>query len=198
MSDEKSFTALFDAESVELLQSLQSNEELTKRDKQRKIQAKLRQITDSQWSPLEEALLQIEVNCRTDVLLEKLEKLPTLPKMVEQAKKYIKAYYQEQPEVAEILIGAFPAMNNIHKWTKTQQWKDEIQKRMTNETLFSLEKRHKMIESVYKQGLTGSAKHADMWLKMSGDLNKSTEQDPVQKTFENFTKALNKKRQSDE
>jgi hypothetical protein len=196
MSD-KTFTALFDAESVEALQQLQSNEELTKKDRQAKLQAKLKQLTESQWSPLEEALLQIEVNCRTDVLLEKLEKLPTLPKMVEMAKKYIKTYYQDQPEVAEILVEAFPAMKNIAKWTKRQTWKDEIQKRMSDETLFSLEKRHKMIESVFKQGLSGSAKHADMWLKMSGDLNRSAEQDPVQKTFENFTKALNKKRQED-
>lgn len=196
MSD-KTFTALFDAESVEALQELQSNEELSKKDRQIKLQAKLKQLTESQWSPLEEALLQIEVNCRTDVLLEKLEKLPTLPKMVDMAKKYIKTYYQDQPEVAEILVEAFPAMKNVAKWTKRQSWKDEIQRRMSDETLFSLEKRHKMIESVFKQGLSGSAKHADMWLKMSGDLNRTAEQDPVQKTFENFTKALNKKRQED-
>lgn len=194
MSEEKTFTALFDPESVEFLQQLQSNEEISKKERQIKVQAKLRQLTESNWSPLEEALLQVEVNCRTDVLLEKIEKVPTLPKMVEMAKKYIKTYYKDQPEVAEILVNAFPSLRNIGRWTRSQQWRDEIQKRMSDETLFSLEKRHKMIESVFQQGLKGSAKHADMWLKMSGDLNRSAEQDPVQKTFENFTKALNRKK----
>jgi len=189
MSNDKSFTQIVEQNTVDSLKEIQNNSEFDKKAKQVKLRAKLRELSDGAWNPVEDALLDVEVYFHTKQLIGEIERVPTVPKLAVKLK--------EQPELLEILIESIPNKANLRGWRRKRKWKEEVERRMRDETLFAHDKRFKMIDAVYQSGLKGSAKHAQMYLTMSGDLNKTTEQDPVQKTFEDFTKALSKKRSED-
>lgn len=180
-------------ENLKELQEIQENESLDNKVKQIKIRSKLEDISEGKWTIIEDALLDIEVECRTEVLLKKTEKIPPLTKRVEMMKKELSKKFKEEPEVLKVLLAAIPDMNNIRRWVKKKDWKEEIDRRMRDCELFSSENRHKMIRAIFDSGLKGSAKHAEMYLKMSGDLGKSTDSDPKQNIFSQMQEALKKK-----
>lgn len=182
-------------ENLKDLEDIKSNEEMTKQQKNTKFRKKLKEFAgkDNDWTVHEEILIEIEIAYRTELLLGRIDALPPLTKRVEKMKEVIEERYSEEPEVKEFLLDTIPLVKNIRKWVKHEKWKNEIEFRMRDEALFSSEKRHKLIDAIYQKAVRdGSSKHAEMWLKMSGDLGKTGEKDPVESKFNQFQKALSK------
>jgi len=181
-------------ENLKELQEIQENKSLDKKVKQIKIHHKLKDMSEGKWTIIEDTLLDIEVECRTEVLLKKIEKIPPLTKRVELMKKELSKKFKEESEVLNTLLSAVPDINNIRRWVKKKEWKEEIDNRMRDTELFSSENRHQMIKAIFNSGIKGSAKHAEMYLKMSGDLGKVTEkEDPSTSIFSQMQTALKKK-----
>lgn len=182
-------------QNLQELKQIDANEELTKQQKNTKFRQKLKEYAgeDADWTIYQETLMEIEIAYRTDLLMGKIDTMPPITKRIEKMKEILSEKYDEEPEVRDFLIEKIPLVKNIRRWMKQDRWKEEVEMRMRDEALFSSEKRHKLIDSIYKKAVTdGSSKHAEMWLKMSGDLGKTNENNPVQNTFEQFQKALNK------
>jgi hypothetical protein len=166
--------------------------DLEPRSKMQKLRSKLQVMSDSKWTIIEEMLIEIEVELRTQLVMEAIDTLPTIPKRLDRLREEIDERFSDNPELAEILKHSIPVEINVRRWTRRPDWKEEVDKRMRDDNLFSYENRHKMIQAVFNQGVKGNAKFAEMYLKMSGDIGKTQEKDPVESTFEKITKSLNK------
>lgn len=175
------------------LNSVYSDEGMTPQRKGILIRNVLKDCSNTEWTLYEETLIKIEVMFRTQVLMGELDKIPPLTKRVVKMKELIEKSFSDNEELASILINSVPHDRIINDWVNKPKWKQEVDKRMRDETLFAPENRHQMIQAIYREGLGGSAKHAEMYLKMSGDLGRPAEKDPLEKTFERVQNALNKK-----
>jgi hypothetical protein len=151
------------------------------------------------WNVLEDVLLDVQVAFHTELILGKLDKLPSVAKHIEALKQELDRRYVDRPEVLELLHKSIPSVQSISKWFKKPDWKEELDKRLKSEDLFSQDKRAKMIQMLYSTAMaSGNMKAAEMWLKMSGDLKPQGEDKSKDKTFseyEEFQKALWKKKQ---
>lgn len=158
-----------------------------------RLRHKLQTMSDTKWTVVEEILLEIEIDNRTKLATDQIDSLPPVHERITRLEQEIRLRFADNPELAEILVHSIPGENRVRDWLKRPDWKEEIDRRMRDDTLFSYENRHKMIQAVFAQGLKGNAKFAEMYLKMSGDIGKTQEKDPVESTFEKITKSLNKK-----
>lgn len=181
-------------ENFDEIREIYENDDLSQKQKSLKIRSKLSKYSDSKWTIIEETFLELEVEYRTQLVMDQIEKLPPVTKRIERLQQILDENFKDYPDIAKILIDSVPDQENIRRWLKKPEWKEEVDKRMRDESLFSAENRHKMIQAVFKQGLTGSAKHAEMYLKMSGDIGKTQEKDPVEDTFEKMSNALFRKK----
>lgn len=179
---------------VEDIKAVYSDEKLEKRQRNQKIAIKLKELADGDWTYLQEALLDAEVLMRTEVMIGKLEKLPTLPKRIEKSKELIRVRFEHDPEFADILIDAYPLDENVRRWIKRKSWQEEVEKRMKDDRLFSMENRHKLIHTLFGRAVDGDVRAAQMWLKMSGDLDSTAKEDPVSSRFKAINNALRKKK----
>lgn len=177
---------------MQKLKQIQSDENLPPNTKSLRLRATLKDLSDSDFTILEEMLMEIEIGYRMSVLAGQREKIPPLTQRVKELEKQIKKEFKQEPDLAEVLLDSIPLVKNVRTWIKSDKWKEEIDRRMRDDALFSAENRHQMIESVYKKGLSGSARHAEMYLKMSGDLGKPNEKSPAEQTFETLQNALRK------
>lgn len=180
-------------ENIETLKEVFHDESLNPRNKNLKLRSKLHKLSETKWTIIEETFMEIEIDYRTQVITEQIDKIPPVTKRIERLEEVLKEEFKEHSDLCEILVSAIPDPENVRRWLKKPEWKEEVDKRMRNDELFSIDKRHRMIDAIYQQGLRGSAKHAQMYLTMSGDLGKSNEKDPVERTFESIQKALAKK-----
>ena len=114
------------------------------------------------------------------------------------ATEEINKRFASEPDLAKIIIEALPGVKTINRWLKRQDWKEEVERRLKDENLFSLDKRAAMINMVYNRGLLqGDIKAAEMYLKLSGDLsNKVTQKDKGYEAYQELAESLIKK-QSD-
>jgi len=182
-------------QNLEELDKIKNDEEMTKQQRNTQFRKKLKEFAgeDSEFTIHQEILIELEIAYRTEVMIGKRDTLPPLTKRVEKMKEIIEERYSDAPEVREFLLESIPLVKNMRTWTKQNKWKKEVETRMRDEALFSQEKRHRLIDSIYRKAVTdGSSKHAEMWLKMSGDLGKEAKEDPVHNKFQQFQKALNK------
>ncbi len=110
----------------------------------------------------------------------------------------IEKRFSSEPELAKIIIEALPGVKTLQRWVKRQDWKDEIEKRLKDENLFSLDKRAAMINMIFQRGLhQGDIKAAEMYLKLSGDLTtKPAQKDKGYEAYQELAESLIKK-QSD-
>jgi len=85
-----------------------------------------------------------------------------------------------------------PGVKTLQRWVKRQDWKDEVEKRMKDDNLFSLDRRAAMVNMVFMRGLKEQdIKAAEMYLKMSGDLtNKPKEKDKGYEAYQELAASL--------
>lgn len=115
--------------------------------------------------------------------------------MLELAKEEINKRFQHEPELASIIVEALPGVKTLQRWIKRQDWKEEMEKRLKDDNLFSLDKRAAMINMVFNRGLhEGDIKAAEMYLKLSGDLsNKPQQKDKGYEAYQELAESLIKR-----
>lgn len=119
--------------------------------------------------------------------------------MLELAESEIRARFSNEPELVDIIIGALPGIKTVHRWVKRQDWKDEVEKRLKDDNLFSMDKRAAMISMVFERGLREKdIKAAEMYLKLSGDLtSKPQQKDKGYEAYQELAESLIKKHNKD-
>ena len=117
------------------------------------------------------------------------------PKLLELAVEELNKRFQSEEDLAKIAVEALPGIKTLHRWVKRQDWKDEVERRLKDDNLFSLDKRAAMINMVFKRGLDeGDIKAAEMYLKLSGDLtNKPQQKDKGYEAYQELAESLIKK-----
>lgn len=115
--------------------------------------------------------------------------------MLELAVEELNKRFQSEEDLAKIAVEALPGIKTLHRWVKRQDWKEEVERRLKDDNLFSLDKRAAMINMVYKRGLDeGDIKAAEMYLKLSGDLtNKPQQKDKGYEAYQELAESLIKK-----
>jgi len=181
-------------QNLEELKSINENENLVKRDKKIQLRKMLKSLSDGVWTVVEDIMITVEVAVRTEILLEKRERMASISELIELTKVALGEQFEDEEEVYKILVATVPNNASVSKWVKKPEWKEEVDKRMRDETLFSSTKRAKMINSLYISGSSGNTRAAEVWLKMSGDLNKDPNKDPVANMFEKINGSLAKKK----
>lgn len=179
-------------EVLDELKQVFHDDTLSPQKKSLQIRSYLTKCSPTKWTIYQETLMELEVAFRTQVLVGELKKLPTKSEHIRELTRVLKENFSDEPELAEILLNSIPNERIMRDWMNRPDWKEEVDKKMRDDALFSPENRHQMIQSIFREGLGGSAKHAEMYLKMSGDLGKPTEKDPVESTFERIQKSLKK------
>jgi hypothetical protein len=180
-------------QNIQELKAIKEDSTLTKQDRKKQLRMKLKEISENEWTILEDTLIDVEVGFRTEVLIKKRDKVPTLPVFITTLTKELKLKFKDEKDVLEVLLESIPCISSIRLWRKKASWKEEVEKRVKNTSLFSPEKRAAMIEKMYEQGMEGSVQHAKLWLEMSGELDKAGKNDPVKNQFERIQRALEKK-----
>jgi len=114
------------------------------------------------------------------------------PKLLELAEEETDRRFGSEPELAKIIKEAMPGVKTLQRWIKRQDWKDEVEKRLKEDNLFSLDRRAAMINMVFSRGLhEGDIKAAEMYLKLSGDLtNKPQQKDKGYEAYQELAASL--------
>lgn len=192
MSDTKPFDNQEESYKANLedLKKITQSEHLTTSEKKAAVTRALPKVA-GRWNELQSLLIDVEVGHRVNMLAKNLDKLPSVPDMIEDLKGEIQVKYKDSPEHMDILLFNIPGRQAAHKWMNRLEWKEEVEKRLKDGNLFSLEKRSALIESLYKKGLTGDNKSAEMWLKMSGDLSNQPQiKDKALDSFKQLSESL--------
>jgi hypothetical protein len=175
---------------LEELQKIKESEHLNASEKKQNI-AKNLPKTHGRWNDIQNIAIDVEVGYRVKILAGTESKLPSINEMISHVEEEVKLRYREFPEQVEILLTALPAKSTYSRWVKKPEWSEEVEKRLKDQNLFSLDKRAAMIESLYKKGITGDNKSAEMWLKMSGDLtNQPPTKDKALDSFKQLSESL--------
>lgn len=175
---------------LEDLKRITESEHLTLPEKKAAVTRALPKVS-GRWNELQSLLIDVEVGHRVSMLAAQAHKLPSIPEMIEDLKAEVDAKYKDQPEHRDILLFNIPGRQAAHKWMGRPEWKEEVEKRLKDGNLFSLEKRSALIESLYRKGVAGDNKSAEMWLKMSGDLtNQPQIKDKAVDAFKTLSESL--------
>lgn len=129
----------------------------------------------------------------------KIKQQYSCPKMLELSKEQIEIRFSSEPELVEIIIGALPGVKTLQRWVKRQDWKDEVEKRLKDDNLYSLDKRATVINMIFQRAVQESdIKAAEMYLKLSGDLtNKPPQKDKGYEAYQELAESLIKKHTKD-
>jgi hypothetical protein len=143
-------------------------------------------------------LLDIHVAGNIEFSLGRLAEVYPCTKMLILVTEEINKRFSNEPELAQIIVEALPGIKTLQRWVKRQDWKEEVEKRLKDENLFSLDKRAAMINMIFQRGLhQGDIKAAEMYLKLSGDLSsKPPQKDKGYEAYQELAESLIKK-QSD-
>jgi hypothetical protein len=114
-----------------------------------------------------------------------------VPDMISGIEGEIESRHKDNVEHRDILLHNIPSRQVAHKWMAKPEWKEEIERRLKDGDIFTLEKRAAMIEALYRRGINGDGKSAEMWLKMSGDLtNQPAVKDKALDSFKQISESL--------
>ncbi len=175
---------------LEDLKRITESEYLSLPEKKAAVTRALPKVS-GRWNELQSLLIDVEVGHRVKMLAEQSSKLPSIPEMIEDLKAELEVKYKDQPEHRDILLFNIPGRQAAHKWMGRPEWKEEVERRLKDGNLFSLEKRSALIESLYRKGVAGDNKSAEMWLKMSGDLtNQPQVKDKAVDAFKTLSESL--------
>lgn len=175
---------------LEDLKRITESEHLTIPEKKAAVTRALPKVS-GRWNELQSLLIDVEVGHRVSMLAAQSHKLPSIPEMIEDLKVEVESKYKDQPEHRDILLFNVPGRQAAHKWMGRPEWKEEVERRLKDGNLFSLEKRSALIESLYRKGVAGDNKSAEMWLKMSGDLtNQPQIKDKAVDAFKTLSESL--------
>lgn len=119
--------------------------------------------------------------------------------MLKVAKEEILRRFDTEAELAEIIAGALPGVKTLQRWIKRQDWKDEVETRLKDDKLYSLDKRATVIQMIFNRAVNESdIKAAEMYLKLSGDLtNKPPQKDKGYEAYQELAESLIKKHTKD-
>lgn len=175
---------------LEDLKRLKESDHLTVAERKAAMTRALPKVA-GRWNELQSILIDVEVGHRVKLMANQIDKIPSLPEMIEDLKLEIQTRYKDQPEHRDILLFNLPSRQSANKWTVRPDWKEEVEKRLKDGNLFSLERRAAMIDMLYNKGLRGDTKSAEMWLKMSGDLtNQPPTKDKALDSFKQLSESL--------
>ena len=181
-------------ENLEELKKINADVTLEHRTKKIQLRKMLKELSDGPWTIVEDCMIDVEVAMRTEILLNKRDKVPSAASMIRFTEEALQERFAGEPEVLEVIVSTIPNTNSVSLWFKKPEWKEEVEKRMRDKTLFSPENRASMINSLFISGSSGNTRAAEIWLKMSGDLNKDQNKDPVANMFEKIQQSLVKKK----
>jgi hypothetical protein len=168
---------------------------LSKAQEAIQVRHKLSSYAAGKWDVTQDILIDIEVAGKMNMSLDRQAFAYSSPKMLELAAEEISKRFDNEPDLAKIIIEALPGVKTLHRWVKRQDWKEEVEKRLKDDNLFSLDKRAAMINMVFKRGLhDGDIKAAEMYLKLSGDLTtKPQQKDKGYEAYQELAESLIKK-----
>lgn len=168
---------------------------LTKAQEATQIRNKLSAYSAGKWDVTQDVLLDICVASSINISLGNLNSAYSCPKMLELAEEEVNERFSEDPELAKIIIGAFPGVKTLQRWVKRQDWKEEVEKRLKDDNLYSLDKRATVISMIFNRAVNESdIKAAEMYLKLSGDLsNKPPQKDKGYEAYQELAESLIKK-----
>lgn len=175
---------------LEDLQKIKESEHLSDKDKKRAIAVNLPKV-HGRWNEMQNTLIDIEVGYRVKMLAGTESSFPSLPTLLSDLEVELRVRFKENQPYLDILSNNIPNKGTVSRWMKKPEWKEEVEKRLKDGNLFSLDKRAAMIENLYKKGLAGDNKSAEMWLKMSGDLsNQPQTKDKAVDAFKQLSESL--------
>ena len=175
---------------LEELQKISESEYRNPSEKRQIILSKLPK-THGRWNDIQNIAIDIEVGYRVQLTAGSIDKMPSINDMISHVETEVKFRFKDQPEVAELLLNHLPAKTTYAKWYKKPEWKEEVEKRLKDENLFSLDKRAAMIETLYKKGMGGDVRSAEIWLKMSGELtSQPATKDKALDSFKQLSESL--------
>lgn len=159
------------------------------------IRNKLSSLAVGKWSIDQDILIDIAVAGQIQLALGNLKETYQCPRMLDLATSEINQRFKNEPDLAKIIIEALPGVKTLQRWQKRQDWKDEVERRIKDDNLFSLDRRAAMINMVFNRGLNqGDIKAAEMYLKLSGDLsNKPQQKDKGYEAYQELAESLIKK-----
>ena len=194
MSDTKSLPFNNSEESIlanlEELKKITESDIHTDREKKAALTRALPKVS-GKWNELQSVLMDVEVGFRIKLLANTIPSMPSVPEMIDDLKSEINIRYKDSVEHRDILLYNIPSRQVAHKWIAKPEWKEEIERRLKDGNIFTLEKRAAMIESLYRKGMNGDNKSAEMWLKMSGDLtNQPVVKDKALDSFKQISESL--------
>lgn len=168
---------------------------LTKAQEATQIRHSLSAYSNGKWDAIQDILIDICVAGQMNITLGRQAVPYSAPKLLELAIEEADKRFHSEPELAKIVKEAMPGIKTIHRWVKRQDWKEEVEKRLKDESLFSLDRRAAMINMVFNRGLKeGDMKAAEMYLKLSGDLtNKPPQKDKGYEAYQELAESLIKK-----
>ena len=178
---------------VEAGKSIVGNSELDNKAKREKLHVTLKQLAPSpKFTILQDAMIDVIVAFRTEIVMEKRKSMPSIAEMAEALRNLIGERFQDNADLKDLLLEAVPSITAITNWLKRPDFKEEVERRMKDDSLFSPEKRAFMIQNLYKLSMDdGNMKAAEMWLKISGELKPHVEnKDKTLREFEEFNQAL--------
>lgn len=182
------------AKNLEVLQEIKSKG-LTKAQEATQIRHKLTAYTNGKWDITQDILLDIYVAGNINISMGKQDIQYSCPKLLELASEEVDRRFSGEPELATIIKEALPGVKTLQRWIKRQDWKEEVEKRLKEDNLFSLDRRAAMINMVFTRGLKeGDIKAAEMYLKLSGDLtSKPQQKDKGYEAYQELAESLIKK-----
>tara|TARA_R100001086_G_scaffold242322_1_gene169933 strand:+ start:4017 stop:4586 length:570 start_codon:yes stop_codon:yes gene_type:complete len=165
---------------------------LTKAQEATQIRHKLTAYASGKWDVTQDILIDIYVAGCLNISTGSQDTQYSCPKLLELSEAEVDRRFGNEPELAEIIKGAMPGVKTLQRWVKRQDWKDEVEKRMKDDNLFSLDRRAAMVNMVFMRGLKEQdIKAAEMYLKMSGDLtNKPKEKDKGYEAYQELAASL--------
>ena len=151
------------------------------------------------WDITQDILIDICVAGSINISMGNQKSPYSCPEMLKVAKEEILRRFNSEAELAEIIAGALPGVKTLQRWVKRQDWKDEVETRLKDDKLYSLDKRATVITMIYKRAINDlDIKAAEMYLKLSGDLtNKPPQKDKGYEAYQELAESLIKKHTKD-
>lgn len=175
---------------LEDLQKIKESEHLSEKDKKRAVSVNLPKV-HGRWNEHQNTLIDIEVGYRVKMLAGTEHSLPSMTVILSDLEVELRSRFKDNEAYLEILLGSIPQKATLSRWAKKPEWKEEVERRLKDGNLFSLDKRAAMIENLYRKGLAGDNKSAEMWLKMSGDLTSQPQtKDKAVDAFKQLSESL--------
>lgn len=172
---------------------------LTRAQEATQIRHQLSAYSSGKWDVTQDILIDITVAASINMSLGKINHPYSCPKMLEIAKEELKLRFEAEPELIDIVSGALPGVKTLQRWIKRQDWKDEVEKRLKDDNLYSLDKRATVISMIFERATVDKdIKAAEMYLKLSGDLtSKPPSKDKGYEAYQELAESLIKKHTKD-